>query len=89
MYESIINGIVLILLSVVVIFFSTLFEETYTDKLVHLYYFPWWKLSLVLLVVCASTWSIPVAVILSLMLVLYIGDMNILTNPLITIQNRG
>ena len=78
----IIEIIVLFCLSFVAIFFSTLFEETYTDKLVHLSYFPWWKLTLVILVICASSWSIPITIILSLIVILYIGDMNILTNKM-------
>lgn len=75
--------VVLLLCIVISTVYSTVFEETYSNKLINLYTYPWWRLLLVLLVIVSATWSHQVSIIVALIVVFYLSDMKILSTKII------
>ena len=43
-----------LIVGVLLITYSTVFEVEYSQKLIQLYMYPWWRILLVLLVLCAD-----------------------------------
>ena len=80
--DGIFRAIFVFLICIVLIQYSTLFEEKYHAKLVDLYTYPWWRLLIVLLVISAAMWCPRVGLLLSLVAVFYLSDMNLLITPL-------
>jgi hypothetical protein len=67
---------------ILLIQYSTLFEEKYHRRLVDLYIYPWWRLLIVLLLLSAILWCPHVGLLLSLATFFYLSDMNLLIYPL-------
>jgi hypothetical protein len=70
-----------LIVGVLLIAYSTVFEVEYSQKLIQLYMYPWWRVLLVLLVLCASLWCPRVAIVVALAVFFYLGDIHTLLTP--------
>ena len=84
--DSILEGVVLFLIFSYILFFGSVFEESYSKQMVDLYVQPWWRILIVSLVVVGSWWSARVGLTMSLAVFLYLNDMDILTSPFLNKQ---
>lgn len=76
--------ITIIVFYIIAIQYSTVFEETYSQKLINMYIYPWWRLLLVILVIASAIWSPYVSIIIALVVFFYLSDMESLSKPIIT-----
>lgn len=60
---------------------GSVFEAPYSDELVRLYSFPFWRLVLVLLVLVSTNWCPRVGVMVALAVFFYIEDLEKLSTP--------
>ncbi len=79
--DGIFRAIAVILVGIVIVKYSTLFEEEYSQKLTDLYIQPWWRILVVLLVLSASIWCPRVGILVALAIFFYLSDMNTLITP--------
>lgn len=79
--DGIFRAIAVVLAAVVIIRYSTLFEEEYTQKLTDLYVHPWWRMLVVLLVLTSAIWCPRVGILVALIVFFYLSDMDILVRP--------
>jgi hypothetical protein len=79
--DGIFRAIVVLLAAVVIVKYSTLFEEAYSKKLTDLYIAPWWRILVVLLVVTSAIWCPRVGILIALVVFFYLSDMNTLITP--------
>jgi hypothetical protein len=70
--------------SILLIFYSTVFEVEYSTKLVELYLLPWWRLLIALLILAGAIWCPRVAIVTAALVVFYFADMHTLLSPLAT-----
>lgn len=80
--DGIFRAITVSLLALIIIKYSTIFEEEYTRKLTELYINPWWRILVVLLVLTSAIWCPRVGILLSLVVFFYLSDMNTLITPI-------
>lgn len=66
----------------VMVYYSTLMERPYHQKLALLYTYPLWRILVVLLVLFAALWCPRVGIIMAFIVFLYLHDMNLLITPL-------
>ena len=78
-------GVIVLLLSYV-LFFGSVFEESYSKEMVDFYVQPWWRFLIISLVAVASWWSPRVGLVTALAVFLYLNDMDILTSPFLNKQ---
>ena len=76
------TGVTFIVLAYVLLY-STVFEATYSKRLVELYSHPWFRLLLVSLVGLGTWWCPRVGLALALAVFFYFNDMHILTNKVV------
>jgi hypothetical protein len=76
------RAIVVLMASLFIVFYSTLFEEEYSKKLIDLYRYPWWRLLIVILLLSSMLWCPRVGILIALILFFYLSDMNTLLTPL-------
>jgi len=69
------------LAGIVLVMYSTVFEQEYHTKLVDLYMYPLWRFLVILLVLFASLWCPRVAVVVALVAFFYLADMYTLLTP--------
>jgi hypothetical protein len=79
--DGIFRAIAVLLAAVVIIRYSSLFEEEYTQKLTDLYIHPWWRALVVLLVLTSAMWCPRVGILIALIAFFYLSDMDILVRP--------
>lgn len=79
--DGIFRAIAVLVLAVVIVRYSTLFEEEYTKKLTDLYIHPWWRILVVLLVISSAIWCPRVGILVALIVFFYFSDMNTLITP--------
>jgi hypothetical protein len=79
--DGVFRAIYVVLIGIVIVKYSTLFEEEYTQKLTELYIHPWWRLLLVLLVITSAIWCPRVGILVALLIFFYLSDMNTLIRP--------
>ncbi len=79
--DGIFRALAVAIAIVVIIKYSTLFEEEYTQKLTNLYIYPWWRILIVLLVISSAIWCPRVGILVSLIVFFYLSDMNTLITP--------
>jgi hypothetical protein len=77
----ILESFVIFLLLSYILFFGSVFEQSYSKEMVDYYVKPWWRLLIVSLVAIASWWSPRVGLTTALAVFLYLNDMDILTSP--------
>jgi hypothetical protein len=80
--DRIIQLAILAFAVIILIQYSTLFEEDYHIKLIDLYIYPWWRILTVLLVIFAALWCPEISLLLALVVVFYLSDMNTLISPI-------
>lgn len=79
--DGIFRAIAVVLTGVIIVKYSTLFEEEYTKKLTDLYIHPWWRILVVLLVITSAIWCPRVGILVALVVFFYLSDMNTLVTP--------
>ena len=75
------RAISVILIALIIVKYSTIFEEEYTKKLTSLYIYPWWRILVVILVLTAAIWCPRVGILIAFLVFFYLSDMNILITP--------
>ena len=84
-FPSTIDGslriLTLLAAAVILVGYSTVFEVEYSQKLIQLYMYPWWRILTVLLVLTASLWCGRVAVLVALIVFFYLADAHTLLTP--------
>ena len=76
--------LVVAIVSILLIFYSTVFEVEYSTKLVELYLVPWWRLLVTLLILAGAIWCPRVAIVTAALVFFYFADMHTLLSPLAT-----
>ena len=79
--DGIFRAIAVTFIAVVIVRYSTIFEQEYTEKLTDLYIHPWWRILVVLLVLTAVIWCPRVGILVALLVFFYLSDMNTLIMP--------
>ncbi len=79
--DGIFRAISVVLIAVIIIKYSTLFEEEYAKKLTDLYVHPWWRILVVLLALSSAIWCPRVGILVALVVFFYLSDMNTLITP--------
>ena len=79
--DGIFRAIAVTLAAVIIVKYSTLFEEEYTKKLTDLYIHPWWRILIVLMVLTSAIWCPRVGILVALVVFFYLSDMNTLITP--------
>lgn len=79
--DGIFRALAVILATIIIIKYSTLFEEGYAKKLTDLYMYPWWRFLVVALVLTAAIWCPRVGILVALAVFFYLSDMNTLITP--------
>jgi hypothetical protein len=79
--DGIFRAIIVFLAAIVIVKYSSLFEEEYAQKLTDLYIFPWWRILIVLLVLTSAIWCPRVGILIALIMFFYLSDMNLLITP--------
>jgi hypothetical protein len=67
---------------IVIVYYSSLMERPYHNKLAQLYVHPWWRMLLLGLVLSAALWCPRVGVVTAFIVFLYFHDMSTLVTPL-------
>ena len=80
--DGISRGFSVLVTSIIIIFYSTIFEEEYSTKLIQLYIYPWWRILVVLLVLFSTIWCRRVGILVALIAFFYLSDMNTLIAPI-------
>ncbi len=80
--DGIFRALFVLLATVIIIKYSTIFEVEYNNKLINLYIQPWWRLLIVLLVLTSAIWCPRVGILVGLIVFFYLSDMNTLITPL-------
>lgn len=68
--------------AIVIVKYSSLFEEEYSTKLADLYMYPWWRIMVVLLLLSSAIWCPRVGILIALIVFFYLSDMNTLMTTL-------
>jgi hypothetical protein len=79
--DGIFRAIAVVLAGVIIVKYSTIFEEEYTQKLTDLYIQPWWRFLVVFLVITSAIWCPRVGILIALIVFFYLSDMNTLITP--------
>lgn len=79
--DGIFRAVSVVLAAIVIIKYSTIFEEGYTKKLTDLYIHPWWRILVVLLALTSAIWCPRVGILVALIVFFYLSDMNTLITP--------
>jgi hypothetical protein len=79
--DGIFRAVAVLLGSIIIIKYSSLFEEEYSQKLTDLYIYPWWRILVVLLLITSAIWCPRVGILIALIIFFYLSDMNILITP--------
>ena len=66
---------------IVIVYYSSLMERPYHQKLATLYLHPWWRILVLLIVLFAALWCPRVGIITAFIVFLYLNDMNTLITP--------
>jgi hypothetical protein len=89
MFDGTIDGTLralsVIIIGIVLVKYSTIFEEEYTKKLTNLYIQPWWRFLIVLLLLSSVMWCPRVGILMALLVFFYFSDMESLITPFSTL----
>ena len=66
---------------IVIVYYSSLMERPYHQKLATLYLQPWWRILVLLIVLFAALWCPCVGILVAFIVFLYLNDMNTLITP--------
>jgi hypothetical protein len=79
--DGIFRALMVLVAGIVIVKYSTLFEEEYSQKLTDLYIHPWWRILVVILGISAAIWCPRVGILVGLIVFFYLSDMNTLITP--------
>jgi hypothetical protein len=79
--DGVFRAISVFVIGIVIVKYSTLFEEGYSQKLTELYVHPWWRFLIVVLLLTAALWCPRVGILVALLTFFYLSDMDILVRP--------
>jgi hypothetical protein len=79
--DGILRLLSVVILSIVLIKYSTVFENEYSQKLIDLYLNPWWRILVLLLFISAVLWCPRVGMLVALVVFFYLSDMETLITP--------
>jgi hypothetical protein len=79
--DGIFRALTVTLAAIIIILYSSLFEEEYSKKLTDLYIYPWWRILIVMLVLTSAIWCPRVGILIALIVFFYLSDMNTLIKP--------
>jgi hypothetical protein len=79
--DGIFRATLALLAGIVIVKYSTIFEEEYSQKLTDLYILPWWRFLVVLLVLTSAFWCPRVGILIALIVFFYLSDMDTLIRP--------
>jgi len=82
--DGVFRALAVLLAGVVIVKYSSLFEEGYSQKLTDLYIYPWWRILVVLLALTSAIWCPRVGILIALVVFFYLSDMNTLITPFST-----
>jgi hypothetical protein len=86
LFENNSNGIfqalTILLATLIIVKYSTLFEEEYARNLIDLYVYPFWRIMIIFLVLSSSLWCHRIGLVVALIVFFYLSDMNTLITPL-------
>lgn len=89
MFDGTIDGVTralsVLIIGVIIVKYSSIFEEEYTKKLTNLYLHPWWRFLVLALVLLATMWCPRVGIIMALLVFFYFSDMEVLITPFSTL----
>jgi hypothetical protein len=74
--------LIVAVVGILLVFYSTVFEVEYSTKLVELYLLPWWRLLVTLLILVGAIWCPRVAIVVATLVFFYFADMHTLLSPL-------
>jgi len=80
--DGVFRALFLFIAFVIIIYYSSLIERPYHQKLAQLYVHPWWRLLIILLVLTAALWCPRVGILVGCIIFMYFNDMNTLIRPL-------
>jgi len=80
--DGVLRAIMILFAGVLIVKYSTLFEEEYNKKLTELYIYPWWRLLIVVLILTSAVWCPRVGILIALLTFFYLSDMNTLIQPM-------
>ena len=80
--DGIFRFISIMFVAFLIISYSALFEQEYSEKLTSLYIYPWWRILLVLLVFTSALWCPRVGLLVAFAVFFYLSDMNTLITPI-------
>jgi hypothetical protein len=83
--DGILRALSVIIIGIVLVKYSTIFEEEYTKKLTNLYIQPWWRFLIVLLLLSSIMWCPRVGILMMLLVFFYFSDMESLITPFSTL----
>ena len=81
-FDGIFRALIIFGTGLVIIKYSTIFEEGYHHKLALLYTYPWWRLLVVFLLLSAILWCPRVGILVAVLVFFYLSDMDALMTPL-------
>ena len=79
--DEVVQPLVILFAVVVIIQYSSVFEQEYHTKLINLYMYPWWRMLIIFLVISAAIWSPRIGILVALAVFFYLSDMNTLITP--------
>lgn len=79
--DGIFRAVAVVLAGIIIVKYSTLFEEEYSQKLIDLYIYPWWRILVVFLTLTSAIWCPRVGILIALVVFFYLSDMNTLVRP--------
>ena len=75
------RAIAVIIIALGIVFYSTVYEHEYSDKLTNLFIQPWWRLLVVILLLTGAIWCPRVGILMTLLVFFYLSDMETLITP--------
>jgi hypothetical protein len=79
--DEVVQPLVILFAVVVIIQYSSVFEQEYHTKLINLYMYPWWRMLIIFLVISAAVWNPRIGILVALVVFFYLSDMNTLITP--------
>lgn len=79
--DGVFRALAVLVAGIIIVKYSTIFEEEYSKKLTDLYIYPWWRMLVILLVLTSVIWCPRVGILIALLVFFYLSDMNTLITP--------
>jgi hypothetical protein len=79
--DEVVQPLIILFAVVVILQYSSVFEQEYHTKLINLYMYPWWRMLIIFLVISAAVWNPRIGILVALVVFFYLSDMNTLITP--------